>query len=345
VTTVPGHALASRLGAATRSCRDVEALAAAVCASVAAAVPYAFGCLATTDPATGLISWAYKTHPLEIGDEEFAAAEYGAADINQFAEIARRPEPVAVLSIDTGGRASSCRRFREFLAPRFGFTDELRVAFRAQGLTWAVLALYRGEGQAPFSAQDARALAAVHELVARIVRRVLFAPRAPEVLPAHGPAVLIVDADDRVREMTAAARHRIHELGGWENDSLPTSMLALAVRARTAPDPASTRVRTRSGLWLTLRATTLDGPAARRDVVITVDPTPGVDMSRLTLAARGLTAREQDVANLVLQGASTRAIAAALYLSPHTVQDHLKGIFSKLGVNSRRDMIAQLALP
>ncbi len=68
-------------------------------------------------------------------------------------------------------------------------------------------------------------------------------------------------------------------------------------------------------------------------------------MSRLTLAARGLTAREQDVANLVLQGASTRAIAAALYLSPHTVQDHLKGIFSKLGVNSRRDMIAQLALP
>ncbi len=217
VTTVPGHALASRLGAATRSCRDVEALAAAVCASVAAAVPYAFGCLATTDPATGLISWAYKTHPLEIGDEEFAAAEYGAADINQFAEIARRPEPVAVLSIDTGGRASSCRRFREFLAPRFGFTDELRVAFRAQGLTWAVLALYRGEGQAPFSAQDARALAAVHELVARIVRRVLFAPRAPEVLPAHGPAVLIVDADDRVREMTAAARHRIHELGGWEN--------------------------------------------------------------------------------------------------------------------------------
>ena len=49
-------------------------------------VPFAFGCLATTDPTSGLITWAYKTHPLEIGD------------------IARRSEPVGVLSIDTAGR-------------------------------------------------------------------------------------------------------------------------------------------------------------------------------------------------------------------------------------------------
>jgi Bacterial regulatory proteins, luxR family len=45
-----------------------------------------------------------------------------------------------------------------------------------------------------------------------------------------------------------------------------------------------------------------------------------------------------------LQGASTQAIATALYLSPHTGQDHLKAIFAKLGVNSRREMVAQLVL-
>lgn len=65
----------------------------------------------------------------------------------------------------------------------------------------------------------------------------------------------------------------------------------------------------------------------------------------MTLAARGLTAREHDVARLVLHGASTKAIAATLHLSPHTVQDHLKAIFRKLDVTSRREMIAQLVVP
>src|ERR1700749_3317785 len=47
-------------------------VAVAVCDAVRTQVPYIFGCFATTDPSTGLISWTYKTHPLEVGDEEFA---------------------------------------------------------------------------------------------------------------------------------------------------------------------------------------------------------------------------------------------------------------------------------
>ena len=46
----------------------------------------------------------------------------------------------------------------------------------------------------------------------------------------------------------------------------------------------------------------------------------------------------------MLQGAATTAISASLHLSPHTVQDHLKSIFAKLGVNSRREMVRQLVL-
>ncbi len=82
-----------------------------------------------TDPATGLITWASKTRDLGVGDEEFAAAEYGPPDINSFTEIAGRQPPVGVLSVDTGGRPEQCRRHREFMRPRFGSTDELGVVF------------------------------------------------------------------------------------------------------------------------------------------------------------------------------------------------------------------------
>jgi predicted ArsR family transcriptional regulator len=43
--------------------------------------------------------------------------------------------------------------------------------------------------------------------------------------------------------------------------------------------------------------------------------------------------------SLVLHGASTSQVADQLVISPHTVKEHLKNIFTKTGVRSRRDLV------
>ncbi len=60
------------------------------------------------------------------------------------------------------------------------------------------------------------------------------------------------------------------------------------------------------------------------------------------MSAYGLTDRERDVVRLSLQGRSTAQIADYLVVSTHTVQQHLKSIFAKTGVRSRRDLVGTL---
>lgn len=342
---IPWRPLTEVIAAATAIDRDVSSLAELVSSSVARYVRYDFACFAVTDPASGLVTWAFKTRSLGVGDEEFAAVESGPPDLNSYAELADRDPPVGALSIDTDGHPERCRRHRELMLPRFGFTDELRVLFPSRGVMWGGMALYRARDEPAFNAGDVDQLAGIAGMVGSALARSLFRPApAGEAATGTDQAVLIVDKADHITHLTTSAEAAIDELGGPEHGSLPTSMLALIASARARREPAATLAHTQAGRWLRLRAAPLSGSGGSGDVVVTIDATPRAALSRLALAAHGLTVREEDVTLLVMQGASTQSIAIALHLSPHTVQDHLKKIFGKVGVSSRRDLITRLTL-
>jgi len=55
-----------------------------------------------------------------------------------------------------------------------------------------------------------------------------------------------------------------------------------------------------------------------------------------------LTPREAQIADQVGQGKSNREVAAALYLTPKTVEFHLTRIYRKLGVHSRSELVRKL---
>lgn len=64
---------------------------------------------------------------------------------------------------------------------------------------------------------------------------------------------------------------------------------------------------------------------------------------RVTPTLRGqLTPREADIVEQVLSGAATPQIAQRLFISTHTVRNHLKAIFRKLNVHSRGELLSRV---
>lgn len=338
----PSRLLVRELADLARTAPDIRGFGAAVCAAVARAVPHDASCFTTADPDTGLLGEVVRSPCLDGGDEALAHYEYGMDDVNPFRVLARRRLPVGLLHRDTRGRPEECARFREYLGPGLGFTDEARVVFRAAGLTWGTLALYRSSGV--FDGEDGQVLGAANPVVPTGISRLLRAGVSPPARMTES-AVLVVGSDGRPARTSAGAGELLRRFGGSSGGTLPLPVLSAVAQARRSDSGEAVRARLRlaDGSWVRLHAVALDlGDGDSTEVVVTLDPSGPEESTTLRLSTLGLTARETQVAELVVAGLSTEAIARRLDLSRYTVQDHLKSVFAKAGVRSRRELVAAI---
>jgi DNA-binding CsgD family transcriptional regulator len=311
------------------------------------AVPVDAGCMASVDPATGMITKSIKFDITGGTDHDFAHFEYEIADLNQFAEIARRPAPIGVLDHDTGGDLNRSIRYREFIKPKLGMHHEMRSALISGGAGWGGITLLRSSDSSGFSPAEADFVHRVSPTIATGIRTSLVNTIVDTPHDAAGPAVVIIGTDNSILQSTPAAENWIDELGR-EGDRVTMPLAAVvsgarALRAGLGTNAPTARLRSRSGQWLVVHAAPLDRPTAGSgDVVLTIEEARPPEILPLIVAAYGLTEREQSVVHMVLTGSETNEIAKTLHLSPYTVQDHLKSIFAKAGVNSRRELTARV---
>lgn len=337
----------------SRAGLDLETFLEEATESVRRAIPWDAACLATHDPGTHLLTTARKyghLRTVDSHDQEFATIEYGTVEPTAFTEIAARPTPAASVHLTHGGEIERSGRMGSFMVPYFGFGDEARLVFMDGVQVWGAMALFRGTDDAPYAEDDVAFLASLSTQFARGVRSGLLARMAVASPPApQGPVVLIVGADDRILQTSADAEARMRDLAVGDGSCAPTSVVGAVVgaarryaRGESAVPPRA-RVRNESGMWLVVHASPLSGAGDRAgEVVVTIEEARPPEIVALVVAAFGLTQRERDVTQLVLQGVDTKEIAATLHVSTYTVQDHLKSVFDKADVRSRRELISRI---
>jgi DNA-binding CsgD family transcriptional regulator len=295
-------------------------------------------------PLPGMLLQAGHDHA-----SRFIHNEYFEPDVAKFRDLARRQVPVQTLWQATGGEPERSPRYRTILR-HIGYGDDLRMVFRWGATSWGAACLARADTDAPFSRDDI-------SFVARLCEPMAHGLRLSLVLASNGPSgsttpgVLILDDYNGIVSLTDAAQHWLAQLPAdhARGLDLPAAILSAAslARALAAGEPGAdipgARIRTTSGSWLRLHAARLtSGPDGTGQTAVILEPARPADLSPLVLDLHELTSRERQITQLLLRGLPTRQIAQTLFISRHTLSDHMKAVFAKLGVTSRPELTALL---
>ncbi|MFI6832702.1 AAA family ATPase [Kribbella sp. NPDC050241] len=186
--------------------------------------------------------------------------------------------------------------------------------------------------------------------LAEVYRRLGRTEDAERVAQEH---TVLAEAKGQPWSLARAARAR-----GVVGDNEQDFRQALAWHAETLDVFEAARTRLAYGAWLRRARRRVDARAQLRLAVEAFDALGAAgwaDQAATELKATGETARrrvpstadeltpqERQIALLLADGQSIREAAARLFLSPKTVEYHLRKVYAKLGIHSRTELAEQL---
>ncbi len=277
--------------------------------------------------------------------------EFFVDDVNLYKDLALADVPAAGLSLATEGEPARSARFRQLVRPH-GFGDELRTVLRVDGHAWGVVTLFRADDRPAFDAGETQLLASLSGPLAEAVRD--HARPAPHAAGAgdRGPGLLVFDPTGELVSINDDALAWLDEIagdvGGEEAFGVRLPMVAVSTFMRARADDArrTARARLRSnatGRWLVCHAACLrDADGGAGNTALVIEPAQASEIAPIVTEAYELSQREREITQLVARGVGTADIARLLHLSTHTVRDHVKAVFDKVGVSSRGELVAKM---
>jgi DNA-binding CsgD family transcriptional regulator len=251
----------------------------------------------------------------------------------------------------TAGDRSRSRVWDELLSG-YGIEDVVSTVFRDQHGCWGFLDLWR-RGTA-FTVPERELLGRLGGVVTPALRHSLaltFAgPGSNKPQRWREPVVLLLSENLQPVNQTLQVDAYLRALLPTDAERAPVPAAAYNVAAQLLAQEAgvdahapTARVHLRDGLWVTLRAARMlpTSSAAGPSIAVSIEPTPPVERLALYARVAGLSERETELLTHLVVGSDTRELARRLFLSEHTVQDHLKSIFAKTGTNNRRVLVAR----
>jgi DNA-binding CsgD family transcriptional regulator len=331
-----------------RSATDPLALYRDVVPVLDRAVPSDLWCGLLLDPATVMNTGGYHDEglPLEVLPR-LLELEVGGDDVNQFPALTRDRAGVSTIHRGTKGRPEASARYRDVMVPA-GMGPELRAVLRDRGRPWGAIALFREAGASDFTEAEVELVAALTPDIAAAVRRTLLVSEIVHRDAEEGPGIAVLRVEGlriEVEMASRAARVLLDQMPDTQLEGVPVGVVMLVSRLIAADGRRqSARVRLRTGRWMSVQVDVLEPaePDGPERLSLVIEPVAPYELAEVIAEAYGLTAREREVARLVVSGNSNPEVAAALSISRTTVQDHLKKVFAKLGVGSRHELTARM---